>query len=273
MTTPDAVNTLLAELAGAPAEEILAETAARFPGCVAFASSLGLEDQVLTALIAEAGLDIPIFTLDTGRLFPETYDLIDRTSRRYGITIHTFFPSPEDVEEMVDHHGVNLFRESIDLRKRCCEVRKVRPLRRAQRELDAWVCGLRSGQSPMRWHIAEVEWDEAASLITINPLAAWSEERVHDYVRAHDIPYNPLHDQGFPSIVCAPCTRAVAPGEDARSGRWWWEGAGHRDSGLHSRAGGGLRVVAGGGLRVVAGGGEAPAGEAPPASPAPGATS
>lgn len=266
MTTPDAVNDLLAALAGAPAEEILAEAAARFPGRVAFASSLGLEDQVLTAMIAEAGLDIAVFTLDTGRLFPETYDLVDRTSRRYGITIHTFFPAPEDVEEMVDRHGVNLFRESIDLRRRCCEVRKVRPLRRAQRELDAWVCGLRSGQGATRRRVAEAEWDEAAGLIKINPLAAWDEERVRDYVRAHDVPYNPLHDQGFPSIGCAPCTRAVAPGEDARSGRWWWEGAEHRECGLHSGAGGGLRVVPGGGA-------DAPAGEAPPASPAPGAAS
>ncbi len=145
MTQPETVTALLAELEGASAADVLAAAARRFPGRVAFASSLGLEDQVLTALIAEAKLDIPIFTLDTGRLYPETYDLIARTKERYGGTIHVYFPDAREVEEMVDRDGVNLFRDSIAARKRCCDIRKVRPLRRAQAELDAWICGLRSG--------------------------------------------------------------------------------------------------------------------------------
>jgi phosphoadenosine phosphosulfate reductase len=237
MTKSAIVPDILAELAGASAEDILADAARRFPGRVAFASSLGLEDQILTAMIAEAGLDIPIFTLDTGRLYPETYDLIDRTSRRYGVTLHMYFPAAGDVEEMVDRDGVNLFRDSIEARKRCCEIRKVRPLRRAQRELDAWVCGLRSGQGATRQAVQPAEWDAAAGLLKVNPLAAWDEDRVWEYVRAHDVPYNPLHDAGFPSIGCAPCTRAVAPGEDHRSGRWWWESAEHRECGLHQCSG------------------------------------
>ena len=234
MAQPDILPTLLTELAGATAEEILAQVAARFPEHVAFASSLGPEDQVLTHMIAAARLDIPIFTLDTGRLFPETYDLAARTSKRYHVTLHTYFPAAGDVEEMVDAHGTNLFRDSIELRKLCCNVRKVRPLRRAQTGRDAWICGLRSGQGATRQRVEVVEWDDAG-LLKINPLATWDEAGVWDYVRAHDVPYNPLHDRGFPSIGCAPCTRAVREGEDARSGRWWWESAEHRECGLHRR--------------------------------------
>jgi len=237
MTQPETVAEILAELAEAPAEDVLAATARRFSGRVAFASSLGLEDQVLTAMIAEAKLDIPIFTLDTGRLYPETYDLIDRTHKRYGVTLHAYFPAAGEVEEMVDAGGVNLFRDSVEARKRCCEIRKVRPLRRAQIQLDAWICGLRSGQGATRQTVAVAEWDDAAGLVKINPLAAWDEAGVWDYVRAHDVPYNPLHDAGFPSIGCAPCTRAVPEGEDARSGRWWWESAEQRECGLHHRTG------------------------------------
>ena len=244
MTQPETVATLLAALEGAPAEDVLADAACRFPGRVAFASSLGLEDQVLTALIAAAQIDIPIFTLDTGRLYPETYDLIARTKERYGVTIHVYFPAAHEVEEMVDAGGVNLFRDSIAARKRCCGVRKVRPLRRAQTELDAWICGLRSGQGATRQKVAVAEWDAAAGLVKINPLAAWDEARVWSYVRAHDVPYNPLHDAGFPSIGCAPCTRAVPEGEDARSGRWWWESAEQRECGLHQRSGGGPAAAA-----------------------------
>ena len=235
MPQPETVTAVLAELEGAGAEAVLADAAQRFPGRVAFASSLGLEDQVLTAMIAEAKLEIPIFTLDTGRLYPETYDLIARTRERYGVTIHVYFPDAGEVEEMVDRDGVNLFRDSIEARKRCCGVRKVHPLRRAQRELDAWICGLRSGQGATRQKVEVAEWD-AAGLVKINPLAAWDEAGVRDYVSAHDVPYNPLHDAGFPSIGCAPCTRAVPEGEDARSGRWWWESAEHRECGLHQRS-------------------------------------
>jgi phosphoadenosine phosphosulfate reductase len=235
MTTAETVADVLAEVAGAPAEEVLAATAKRFAGRIAFASSLGLEDQVITAMIAEAGLDLPIFTLDTGRLFPEAYDLIDRTTKRYGLSIQPYFPDATEVEEMVAAGGVNLFRDSIEQRKLCCDVRKVRPLRRAQSQLDAWVCGLRSGQGATRQAVEPAEWDAGAGIVKINPLAAWDEDRVWEYIRANQVPYNPLHDQDFPSIGCAPCTRPVAPGEDQRSGRWWWESAEHRECGLHQR--------------------------------------
>ncbi|MBN2204284.1 MAG: phosphoadenylyl-sulfate reductase [Thermoleophilia bacterium] len=243
MTTHETVPQLLTELDGKPPEEVLAVAAERFEGRVAFATSLGPEDQVITHMLAEAGIDMRVFTLDTGRLFPETYDLIARTSDRYGISIYTYFPYGAAVEEMVGRHGINLFRTSIELRKMCCGVRKVRPLRRAQSDLDAWVCGLRSGQGATRQKVEPVEWDDAGELIKFNPLADWDEERVWRYVRAHDIPYNPLHDQGFPSIGCAPCTRAVAPGEDFRAGRWWWEDPDQRECGLHHRTGAADRPV------------------------------
>ena len=235
MPTAEKVADVLAEVAGASAEEVLAAAAQRFAGRIAFASSLGFEDQVITAMIAAAGLAIPIFTLDTGRLFPEAYDLIDRTSKRYGLPIRAYFPDAAEVEEMVADGNVNLFRDGIEQRKLCCTVRKVRPLRRAQAQLDAWVCGLRSGQGATRQTVQPVEWDGSAGLVKINPLATWDEDRCWDYVRANNVPYNPLHEQGFHSIGCAPCTRSVLPGEDHRCGRWWWEGAESRECGLHQR--------------------------------------
>lgn len=231
----EASSAWAAGLRDASPEEILAAAAQRFAGRIAFASSLGMEDQALTAMIADASLPIPVFTLDTGRLFPQTYDLIAETSRRYALPIHATFPDAAEVEQMVDAHGVNLFRDSVAARKRCCEVRKLHPLRRALGGLDAWVCGLRQGQSAHRAAIDVVEWDNPNGLIKINPLATWSVEQVRAYVAEHGVPVSPLHDQGFPSIGCAPCTRAIAPDEDERSGRWWWENDGHRECGLHSR--------------------------------------
>lgn len=223
------------ELSGATTEEVLRWAVATFPGTVALASSLGAEDQALTAMIATERLPIRVFTLDTGRLFPETYELIAATTRKLGLPVDVYFPDAADVEEMVRLHGIDLFRDSVAARKRCCEVRKVRPLRRAQAGLEAWVCGLRSGQGATREQVAVVEWDDASGLVKINPLASWSEEQVWEYVRANDVPYNPLHDAGMPSIGCAPCTRAIEPGEDVRAGRWWWESAEHRECGLHAR--------------------------------------
>ena len=223
------------ELSGATPEEVLSWAAATFSGTVALASSLGAEDQVLTAMIARERLPIGVFTLDTGRLFPETYELIAATTRVLGVPVDVYFPDAADVEEMVRLHGIDLFRDSVATRKRCCDVRKVQPLRRAQAGLEAWVCGLRSGQGATREQVAVVEWDAAAGLVKINPLASWSEEQVWAYVRANDVPVNPLHDAGMPSIGCAPCTRAVEPGEDVRAGRWWWESAEHRECGLHAR--------------------------------------
>lgn len=200
---------------------------------IALSSSLSAEDQALTDMMLGINPQARIFSLDTGRLFPETYALLDKTNLHYGIKIEVFCPQTEALQEMVSTQGINLFYESIEKRHFCCQVRKLEPLSRAFRTLDAWVCGLRRGQSVTRNNMRRVEWDERHGLLKINPLIDWSEEQVWAYVREHRVPYNKLHDQGFPSIGCQPCTRAVKPGEDIRSGRWWWEDPQHRECGLH----------------------------------------
>lgn len=200
---------------------------------IALSSSLSAEDQALTDMMLGINPQARIFSLDTGRLFPETYALLDKTNLHYGIKIEVFCPQTEALQEMVNTQGINLFYESIEKRHLCCQVRKLEPLSRAFRTLDAWVCGLRRGQSVTRNNMQRVEWDERHGLLKINPLIDWSEEQVWAYVREHRVPYNKLHDQGFPSIGCQPCTRAVKPGEDIRSGRWWWEDPQHRECGLH----------------------------------------
>lgn len=207
---------------------------------IALASSLGLEDQVLTALIAKSarntGVTNPrIFTIDTGRLFPECYNLIDRTNDKYDINIEVFSPDHTGVEAYVKEHGVNAFYQSVELRKACCHCRKLEPLRRALSTLDVWICGLRASQAVTRTGVQIVEWDANNGLIKVNPLARWSEDDVWQYIKANKVPYNKLHDQGFPSIGCQPCTRAVEPGEDIRAGRWWWEAPEHKECGLHKR--------------------------------------
>lgn len=200
---------------------------------IALSSSLSAEDQALTDMMLGINPQARIFSLDTGRLFPETYALLDKTNLHYGIKIEVFCPQTEALQEMVNTQGINLFYESIEKRHLCCQVRKLEPLSRAFRTLDAWVCGLRRSQSVTRNNMQRVEWDERHCLLKINPLIDWSEEQVWAYVREHQVPYNKLHDQGFPSIGCQPCTRAVKPGEDIRSGRWWWEDPQHRECGLH----------------------------------------
>lgn len=200
---------------------------------IALSSSLSAEDQALTDMMLGINPQARIFSLDTGRLFPETYALLDKTNLHYGIKIEVFCPQTEALQEMVNTQGINLFYESIEKRHFCCQVRKLEPLSRAFRTLDAWVCGLRRGQSVTRNDMRRVEWDERHGLLKINPLIDWSEEQVWAYVREHRVPYNKLHDQGFPSIGCQPCTRAVRLGEDIRSGRWWWEDPQHRECGLH----------------------------------------
>jgi phosphoadenosine phosphosulfate reductase len=227
------VEAAFAETAGLSAEEILAWAAKRLGCRIALASSLGAEDQVLTDMIARHGLPIAIFTLDTGRLPQETYDLLDATRERYGIKIEVLFPDRADVEAMVHSKGVNLFYHSAEDRKACCRVRKVIPLRRKLASLDAWITGLRREQAVTRQEVQTAEWDEANGLVKINPLADWTADQVWDYIRRNDVPYNALHDRGYPSIGCAPCTRAVAPDEDVRSGRWWWEEPRHKECGLH----------------------------------------
>jgi phosphoadenosine phosphosulfate reductase len=201
------VADVLARLQGLAAEQILADAASRYPGRVALASTLNVEDQVLTHMIATAGLEIPVFTIDTGRLAPETYDLLHQTCTRYGAGIAVYCPDTAEVEKMVAQYGVNLFRDSRFLQEHCCETRKTRPLRRAQVGLDAWVCGARRRAGDAQ-RVEPAEWDAAAGLLKLNPLADWDDARVWDYVRAHDVPYNPLHDEGIPIIDCAPCTAA-----------------------------------------------------------------
>lgn len=213
--------------------DILADASSEFGTKLAFATSLGLEDQVITHMIASLKLPIRIFTLDTGRLFPETYDLIDLTSAKYGISIEICFPDYRQVEKMVTEKGINLFYESIENRKLCCGIRKSEPLARALNGCNAWITGLRRQQSVTRHNMQTAEWDELHRLIKINPLIDWSEVEVKEYVAKHKIPYNTLHDKGFPSIGCQPCTRAVAPGEDIRAGRWWWEQPDQKECGLH----------------------------------------
>ncbi len=215
------------------AGQILQAAAERFGDRLAFASSLGAEDQVLTDIICRQGGEVTIFTLDTGRLPQETYDLIEQTNEKYDIRIKLMFPDKDAVETMVNEHGPNLFYNSVALRKRCCYVRKVEPLRRALAGLDAWITGQRREQSLTRARLNPVEWDESHGMVKINPLADWTHEQVWDYIQEHDVPYNKLHDCGYPSIGCAPCTRAVNLGEDIRAGRWWWEQPEHKECGLH----------------------------------------
>lgn len=233
--TKEEISTLNEALRGASPQEVLAQVLQKFGDKIALSSSLGAEDQVLTDMLMKINPKARIFTLDTGRLFPETYDLIDRTSRKYKTKIEVFFPEHQKVEKMVNEKGINLFYESVENRKFCCHLRKIEPLQRAFAKLDAWVCGLRAGQAVTRKDVALVEWDENNGLVKVNPLASWSEEQVWAYIHEHKVPYNVLHDKGFPSIGCQPCTRAVEPGEDVRAGRWWWENPDTKECGLHKR--------------------------------------
>ena len=199
------------------------------------AASFGAEDMVLIDLIARHSIPIGIFTLDTGRLPEETYALIDRTRERYGVAIEVFAPDTKRLQAFVRRNGVNAFYRSVPLREGCCAVRKTEPLKRALVRRGAWITGLRRAQSVTRSNVAFEEFDAVHSLPKFNPLADWSEADVWAYVRGHDVPYNALHDRGYPSIGCAPCTRAIQPGEDVRAGRWWWEEPEHKECGLHPR--------------------------------------
>ena len=223
------------ELKGKNAAEILKFVSAEFKQKIRFASSMGVEDQVITHLIAENQLPVDVFTLDTGRMFPETYEAIDKTQARYNIKISVYFPDAKEVEEMVNEKGINLFYHSIENRKLCCGIRKTKPLKRALYGMDGWITGLRREQSPTRKDLQVVEWDQGNKLIKVNPLLEWSEKQTWDFVKENKIPYNTLHDKGFPSIGCQPCTRAIMPGEDVRSGRWWWEDPETKECGLHTK--------------------------------------
>ncbi len=232
----DLIISLNERFRGRKTTEILTYFLNHFRGRIAFASSLGAEDQVLTHMIAAIDPKVKIFTLDTGRLFPETYDLIERTNSRYKIKMEVFFPDSKKVEPMVREKGINLFYESVENRKLCCHIRKIEPLHRALEGFEMWMTGLRREQSVTRNHFSLVEIDDNNhGRVKINPLIDWSESDIWDYIKKHNIPYNKLHDRGFPSIGCQPCTRAIQPGEDLRAGRWWWEMPEHKECGLHQR--------------------------------------
>ncbi len=229
------VQQLNEKLQGKSSVEILEYIASHYPGTVKFASSMGAEDQVITHMLANLDSPMEIFTLDTGRMFPETYDLIEKTEARYKLKIKIFFPDAASVEKMVNEKGINLFYRSIENRKQCCGLRKIEPLKRALNGLKGWVTGLRKEQSTTRTNMKIVEWDENNQMLKFNPLLHWSEKQLWDYIKKNNVPYNVLHDKGFPSIGCQPCTRAVAPGEDVRSGRWWWENPETKECGLHAK--------------------------------------
>jgi phosphoadenosine phosphosulfate reductase len=216
-------------------EDLLRYFLKEFKGKIALSSSMSIEDQLLTEMVINIDPDARIFTLDTGRLFPETYDLIDRTSKKYKKNIEVYFPESKEVEEMVREKGINLFYSSIENRKYCCDIRKLRPLARAMKSLEVWITGLRHEQSVTRTDMKMVEWDENNNLIKLNPLINWTEDEVWHRIKERNIPYNPLHKKGYISIGCQPCTRAILPGEDPRAGRWWWENPDTRECGLHKR--------------------------------------
>lgn len=213
-------------------EDILRFVSASFPGKVVFSSSLGQEDQVLTDMIFKNQIPITVFTIDTGRLFNETYELLDKTIARYKQVIQVYFPEATDIEEFVLAKGINSFYQSVDNRKECCHFRKVKPLNRALSGAKVWVTGLRNEQSSNRSNMPLMEWDENRQLYKLNPLINWTYRDVMDYINRYNVPCNQLHDKGFFSIGCAPCTRAIEAGEDARAGRWWWESS-QKECGLH----------------------------------------
>ncbi|MDD2832402.1 MAG: phosphoadenylyl-sulfate reductase [Methylotenera sp.] len=202
-------------------------------GNITFANSFGAEDMVLTDIIQRNQLNIEIFSLDTGRLPSETYDLMAKTEQAYQTKLKVYFPLATHVENYVSTHGINAFYESIELRKACCFMRKVEPLQRALKGKKAWITGMRAEQSATRVNLPTREFDTGNQLDKFNPLSDWTEQEVWAYIRLHEVPYNKLHDQFYPSIGCAPCTRAVAMGEDVRAGRWWWEDPNSKECGLH----------------------------------------
>jgi phosphoadenosine phosphosulfate reductase len=204
-----------------------------FPGQVCFSTSFSLEDQVILHHIVSENLPVSIFTLDTGRLFSETYSVWTATREKYGVTIHTYNPNASLLETYINQKGPNAFYESVENRKACCFIRKVEPLKRALAGQKVWVTGIRAEHSDNRSHLNLLEWDEGNQLNKYNPLLLWKQEEILQYISENEIPYNILHDRGFVSIGCQPCTRAIRPGEEFRAGRWWWEEADKKECGLH----------------------------------------
>ena len=228
------VEAIAGDMESKSAQEVLAWGIRQFFPRIGLASSFGAEDVVLIDMLVKIHPKASVFTLDTGRLNEETYEVMERVREKYGISIQSYFPNSERVERLEREKGFYSFRASIENRKECCGIRKVEPLNRALAELDAWITGLRRAQAVTRSDVPKVEMDAAhGRMVKLNPLADWSEDKVWEYIRANGVPYNRLHDQGYPSIGCAPCTRAVKPGESVRAGRWWWESPEQKECGLH----------------------------------------
>lgn len=227
----------LTRYSDATAEEVLGWALDTYHPRLAISAAFLPEDMVVIDLAHRIRPDVRVFTLDTGRLPDETYKLIDEVRDKYGIDIEVMFPDAGDVEAMVRKHGLNLFYKDQALRLLCCQVRKVFPLERALSGLDAWVTGLRRGQNVTRSDVGKVEIDHAhGDIVKLNPIADWSKEQVWEHIRANKVPYNALYDQGYTSVGCAPCTRAIKPGEDDRAGRWWWEAPEDKECGLHHQS-------------------------------------
>jgi phosphoadenosine phosphosulfate reductase len=226
------MENIKAALEGLDAPAAMRYLAEQFPGAVAFSTSFGQEDQVVADMIWRADLPIRVFTLDTGRLFQETYDLMDLTRARYKKPFEVYFPETASVEKLLLEKGPNSFYESVENRKECCHIRKVVPLNRALQGVKVWITGLRAEQSENRQGLEALEWDEARQMYKYNPLIHWTYDEMMEYIKVQKVPYNKLHDKGFISIGCAPCTRAVELGEHPRAGRWWWE-LSKKECGLH----------------------------------------
>ena len=227
------VDNLLSRLGSLSTKEALQLLGGQFPGRVTFSTSFSMEDQVITHEILSNRIPISIFSLDTGRLFPETYSVWSSTNEKYTTHIKAYYPNHELLESFIEAKGPNSFYESVENRKECCFIRKVEPLKRALHGNALWVTGLRAEHSPDRKDLPMLEWDESNKILKYHPLLHWSTAQVRSYISDQNIPYNTLHDKGFISIGCAPCTRAIKPGEDFRAGRWWWEDQGKKECGLH----------------------------------------
>ncbi len=233
------INNIAEEMESKSAPEILNWAFTKYGDRMVLASSFGAEDVVLIDMMYKINSNLTrVFTLDTGRLNQETYDLIDKIRKKYNIKVDVYFPNSREVEEMVANKGMNLMYESVENRKQCCNIRKIEPLKRALKQFDCWITGLRREQTVTRNKIMKIEVDNLNNnIIKLNPLADWTNDEIWKYIHENKIPYNELHDRGYPSIGCEPCTRAVKQGEDPRAGRWWWEIDSHKECGLHWKEG------------------------------------
>ncbi|GAA4198935.1 phosphoadenylyl-sulfate reductase [Pedobacter jeongneungensis] len=230
----DNLEEIKAALAGLSTIDKLKFLADQYAGRIIFSTSFGWEDQAITHLIFANNIPIKVFTLETGRLFPETYYVWNRTLEIYNKPIHAYYPQNELLQDMVNTKGPSSFYESVENRKECCYIRKIEPLKRALLGNEIWITGIRADQSANREDMHDLEWDEGNQLVKFHPIFDWTLDDVKTYIKENNIVYNTLHDKGFPSIGCAPCTRAVQPGEDFRAGRWWWEDQSKKECGLHA---------------------------------------